>query len=871
MRLPKIAESLRSIASLRWRGTGTGRGQRDSLPADAEETAAKSRAPLSWRVTILPAGLIALAAIAAYHNSFAGNWVLDDGRSILENRTIRRLWPIWPVLSPPSEGETVSGRPLLNLSLALNYAVSGLEIWSYHAANLLIHIAAAWLLFGILRRTFLMPALQDRFGTAATLLALASALWWTVHPLQAESVTYISQRAESLAGFFYLLTLYCVIRGADCQGTVPIFAEHDARQNKFVGGEKGDCPRGEKGDCPLLWYAAAVLACLLGIASKEILVTAPLLVLLYDRTFLAGSFAAVWRRRWGLYVGLAATWCLLAYLVLSTSLIGRQAELGAPDPWSYARSQPGVIVHYLRLSVWPSRLCLVEDWPAAKRLGEILPGAMVVAALSAATVGGLIARKAWAFLGAWFLLILAPTSSMLPLAQLTCEHRMYLPLAAIAVLAVAGGYALWDRLPPRPAAQGGQPPFSPGVTRCRLGLRAAKKGTVPDRAAVVRWAAPAVAWAAVLTALGYATVVRNADYRSLLAMSQDIVDKFPNNFKARNDLGIALAAAGRFAEATEHYAQALRLKPDSAESHNNLGIALAALGKTTEAIEHFHQALRLKPVADVYGNLAFALAQAGRTEEAIQQYRQALRYNSDRADIHNNLGNALARAGRFQEAVQSWKQALRLNPDYAPPHNSLGVVLAQMGSTDEAIAHYQEALRLKPDYADAHNNLGLALANLGRTAEAIEHYQRALRLKPDYPEAYDNLRMALASISGTSEAVEQYRRLLQLRPDSVEILNNLAWLLATHEPAQGGDPARAVQLAQRASEVAGPENAQCLDTLAAAYAAAGRFSDAVVTAERAFALAESAGLTALAKKIQSRLELYRAGRAYREAPRSAGS
>jgi len=817
--------------------------QGDFSQALGDRATAASPAAASWRPTVLAAGLIVLAAVAAYHNSFAGPFIFDDTASIVENRTIRQLWPIWPVLSPPCNGETVGGRPLLNLSLAINYAVGGLEVRGYHATNLAIHIAAALLLFGILRRTFLSRKLRDRFGGAAVPLALASAMLWSVHPLHTESVTYVVQRAESLMGFCYLLTLYCVIRGTGCGlGTVSFSAAKPILP-RVMPGDKRDGP---PWPAQFVWYAAAVLACLLGMAVKEVTLTAPLIVLLYDRTFLAGSFGEAVRRRWGLYVGLAATWGLLAYLVLSTGLIGRQPEMGAPDAWSYARSQPGVILHYLRLSVWPSPLCFDYAWPVADSLGQILPGAIVVGVLVAATLWGLTGRKPWGFLGAWCLLILAPTSSILPLGQLTFEHRMYLSLAAVAVLVVAGGYALWDRLLPRPAAAGY------GATG-------------------VRWAAPVVALLAVLLALGYAAVARNRDYRSLLAICQDTVDKRPHNPIAHNNLGHALAALGKTDEAIEHCHQALRLKPDFALAYYNLANVLAGVGKTGEAIERYHQALRLKPdLVEVHNNLAIALAKLGRADEAIEHYHQALRLKPEHATAHNNLGHALASLGRTDEALAQYQEALRLKPDYVEVHNNLGITLAALGRTDEALAQYHAALRLKPDFPEVHYNLGIALAQAGRTDEAIEHYCQALRLEPDFAVAHFNLASVLDSRGRRAEAVEHYRDFLQLVPDSTRALSRLAWLLATSDPAQGGDPALAVRLAQRARELGGQENAQCLDTLAVAYAAAGRFADAVLTAQRAMQLAQSTGQAPLAKLIQSRLELYRAGRPCRESPPSPG-
>ena len=225
----------------------------------------------SRRATWLAAAIIALAALAVYANSFNGAFVFDDIPWILVDPGVHKLWPLTDVLFS-SNPNFVSGRPVVNLTIAVNYVLGGTDPRGYHAFNIAIHILAGLTLFGIVRRTLAMPVLRDRFAAAATPLALAVALVWIVHPLQTAAVTYVIQRTEALVGLFYLLTLYCVIRGT----------------------ESGRSWR---------WYAAAVAACFLGMGTKEVMVTAPVVVLLYDRTFLSGSFAAALTRRWGLYLG----------------------------------------------------------------------------------------------------------------------------------------------------------------------------------------------------------------------------------------------------------------------------------------------------------------------------------------------------------------------------------------------------------------------------------------------------------------------------------------------------------------------------------------------------------------------------------------
>ena len=754
---------------------------------------------------LLAAGLIVLAGLAAYANSFSGPLLYDDAASIVDNPSIRRLQSLGRVLSPPRNGETVSGRPVLNLSLAINYALGGKNTRGYHATNLVIHILNALLLLGILRRTLLLPALRDRFGNAALGLAWAIALLWVVHPLQTEAVTYIVQRAESLASLFYLLTLYAVIRGTQSKRAV-------------------------------FWYVVAVLACLLGMGTKEIVVTAPLMVLLYDRTFVGGSFREALRRRWGLYVGLAASWALLASLVWSTELLARREEIGVPDAWSYARSQPGVILYYLRLSLWPQPLCFNYDWPVAKTVARILPAMLVVGLLGAATIWGLVRRSAAGYVGAWFFLILAPTSSIIPLKQLAFEHRMYLPLAGVAALVVASVCLAGRRLVGR------------GWMTARVGL-AAGMGLVVSAA----------------TVLGFLSVRRNGLYQSASSIWRDTVVKVPYNPIARNNLGFALADAGRPQEALEYYQEAIRLKPDYAIAYNNLGNALLTLGRLPEALDEFQKAFRINPDdALIHNSLGFVLANTGHTAEAIEHYRAAIRLNPDYAIVYSNLGLALANAGRLSEAVEQYRQAIRLNPQDVPAYNNFGNALWALDRLPEAIEYYEHALRIKPDYIEARNNLGNAMARSGRLQEAIEQLQQAVRLKPDLADTQYNLTLTLTQAGRFREAIEHGREVVRLTPNHPQINRFVAWLMATHEPAEGGDPERAVQLAEHVCTLTGRRDIACLDTLAVAYAAAGRFDEAVATAKEAWQLAQAAGQDSLAEDIHIRMQLFRDHKPYRE-------
>ncbi len=278
----------------------------------------------------LLAGLaVAAAVLLAHGGSLRVPFFFDDTEAIVNNPTIRSLARIGDVLSPPAGGSGVTGRPVVNLTLAIDHAFGGLDPRGYHATNLLLHATAALLLLGVVRRTLLTPALRGRFGAVATPLALAVGLLWGTHPLQVESVACVIQRTELLGGLFLLLTLYGFVRS---------LADPQRRR----------------------WPVVTVAASVLGMASKEIMVAAPLLVLIYDRAFAAGSLRAAWSARWSLHLSLAATWLvLLALLVGMGGTRGSAAGIGLGVPWwAYALKQCDAIPAYLGLALWPHPLVL---------------------------------------------------------------------------------------------------------------------------------------------------------------------------------------------------------------------------------------------------------------------------------------------------------------------------------------------------------------------------------------------------------------------------------------------------------------------------------------------------------------------------------
>ena len=660
------------------------------------------------------AGLIALAGAAAYANSFSGAFQFDDIPAILNNPSLRQLWPPWIPLEPPQGGMTVSGRPILNLTFALNHAISGDRLWSYHALNLLIHVGAALALLGIVGRT------RHRLGRPdAQPVAVAVALLWVVHPLTTEAVTYIVQRAESLMALLYLLTLYGFVRAAEA-----------------------GAPR-----AGITWSLASVTACWLGMGVKEVMVSAPVAVLLYDCLFVTGSWAGAWRARRGYYLALVASWLPLVFLVAGTGW-DRSGTFVSGVSWGgYWLSQGEAIARYATLCVWPHPLA-IEYGPPTAPLGLAWLLAAIVLAGAGIAVAACVRGRGWGFLPAICVLVLAPTSVMPGILQFAAEHRMYLPLAAVLTALVIGGRALvGDRGWPR------------GAWPVLLGL------------AVV--------------ALAATTVVRNRVYRDGLLLWSDNVAKKPASAVAQANVGECLLDRGRAAEAVAYCERAVALDPSKPIAHFNLGLAYEQTQRWAQALAEFSAALRLNsrlfPAGIKAGRM---LSRLGRPAEAELALRQVAAAAPDLPEAHGDLGAALMRRGDRAGAMAEFERSLQLKPDQPEMEYNIGVCLAGGGNLEAAAGHFAGAVRMWPAYGDAQLNLGLSLARLGRVPEALAPLEAAVRLMPASARTHGTLATALDQVGRTGEAVAEFRRSLELDPGAAEAHYNFGnALIHAHEEA----------------------------------------------------------------------------------------
>lgn len=596
-----------------------------------------------------PIAAIILLGLATYWTALRAPFIWDDTTAILQNPTIQGLLPVWRPWIPPLE-TPVARRPLVNVSFAVNYALDGFHPTAYHASNLALHIIAALLLFAVVRRTLQGERLRARFGADSTLLALIASVAWLVHPLCVEVVAYATQRTESMMGCFLLLTLYGAIRSR----------------------EPG---------APSRWQRMTVTACVCGMASKESMAVAPLVVALYDRVFLFDSLREMVRARRRLYAGLALTWGVLGLLLWLRphSTVGLSTGV---SPLTYALNQAQIIPHYLRLALWPDALVLDYGLPRPLTIQAVSGGIAVMAALVAATAVALVRWPAAGFPCAVFFLTLMPTSSVIPIAtEVGAERRMYLPLAALVVLAVTVGYRV--------------------VARSAAAIRPRRRATV--RAAAAAMTIACIAVLAIRSA-------RRSDQFSSAAIWRSSVEHRPNG-RARASYATALLAAG---DSDAAVAQIRLATADFPPAHAALGNELAAAGRYEEAARELR--------------LFIDAAPAG----------------TNRLPVQRLLGDVLLAQGRFAEGAAIYESTLAVARARGHDTDwqrllTLAKVYVEMGQPQRAVPHARAAARRNPDDASAQNILGIALAADRQLLEARDRFRLAVRLAPTRDDVRANL------------------------------------------------------------------------------------------------------------------------------------
>ena len=602
--------------------------------------------------------LLVAATIVVYQQAWHAGYIWDDDVYVTENKLLTvpdGLRRIWFSLDSPSQYF-----PLVYTSFRLEHALWDLHPEGYHWVNILLHAVNAllvWRLLVVLR----LPG------------AWLAAAFFALHPVQVESVAWITERKNVLMGLFFLLTLLAWVK----------FVEGSAKgRRKFYG-------------LALVFYALALF-------SKTTACTLPVALLLvlwlkerridWRRLMEIVPFVAL-----GLGMGLVTVW----WERFHQGTQGELFQIGVAERFLVASR---ALWFYLGKLLWPANL--VFSYPrwtisAGNPLDYVwlLATVAVVAAIY-------LARRRFGrgpeVAALFFVTTLSPVLGFIMLYtfrySFVADHYQYLACIGPLALAAAGITTALDRL---------------GEWKRIL------KGAVGG---------------ALLVSLGLLSWRLTAMYKNSDALWWTTLEKNPDSWMGHNNIAISLLNAGRVEEAIAHYNKAFELNPTYGEAHYNLANSLVRLGRLDEAVAHYEKALEINPNnVPAHYNLAAIFRQNGRTDAAIDQYQRVLEIDPKHAGAHNNLGALLARAGRQEEAMAHYRKALELNPNNAEANYNLGNALVQAGRLDEAIASYNKALELNPNNAAVHHKLSDLLRRLGRTDEADAHSQEALEIESSHP------------------------------------------------------------------------------------------------------------------------------------------
>jgi protein O-mannosyl-transferase len=652
---------------------------------------------------VLGAVVIAVAVFLAYLPSINGGFIFDDDKLLTNNVHIRSsdgLYKFWCTT------EELDYWPVTYTTLWIEWRLWGMSPTGYHVTNLVLHIIESLLIWLILRKLSIPGA-------------FLAAMLFAVHPVNVESVAWISQRKNMMAMLFFLLSIWWYLESEGITPGTSSGAKHllSTIHYPLTTSLSFSC-----------WYCLSLAAFALAMLSKGSVAVLPVLLL-----------GIVWwlrpLTRWDL-LKIAAFFLVSGVLTVVNLWFqthGAETVMRTAGFTERLLGAGGVVWFYLYKSLLPVELAFVyPQW-------QIDAGIFVWwLPLSAAVVVTAVFwryRQSWSrpFLFAWgfFCTALAPVLGFTDVGfmrySLVADHYQHIALIAVAVL-VAVGWNVWHQ-------------WSPSISRL---------------------SATFVAVAAV-GILAFLTWRQSGIYSDGLTLYRATLEKNPDCWMAHNNLALALVDAVQPGEAIKHFQQAIILKPDYVDALNNYGGVLLKLSRPGEAIGYFQRVLQLKPEhAEALNNLGVSLEKTGRPQEAIFYYEKALRLRSDYLMAQANLGNLYFNLGKLQEAIDQYKKALAIKEDNPRIHNSLGNVYQAASQYQQAMEHYSRALQLKPDFPEAHNNLGGIMANDGRFQEAIGHFKMALQYRPDYVTACNNLALAYASLGQSSEAIATARKALDL-------------------------------------------------------------------------------------------------------------
>jgi tetratricopeptide (TPR) repeat protein len=725
----------------------------------------------------------------------------DDPDYVTENSMVRGGLSFNGIIWSFTHFYASNWHPLTWISHMLDCQLFGVNPGGPHVVNVLLHAANAILLFLLLHR---LTGAQWRSAIVAGLFA------W--HPLHVESVAWISERKDVLSTFFGLLSLLAYAR--------------------YVDESKVQSPKSKTA------YSLALIFFAFSLMSKSMLVTLPCVMLLLDvwplqrventgwRAFFTPQFARLILEK-APWFGLSVAASSITFIAQKTGGAVMNVE-HFPMAWRLFNAVESY-VGYIQKTFWPTGLAVFYPMEYVRPIG---PFVVHLVLLILMTVAALATLKRWPFLLVgwfWFLGTLVPVIGLVQVgSQSMADRYSYVPMIGLLIAIVWGTHTILSDSRPKILAGG-------------------------------------IAAAMVLTVLITVAFVQIRYWKSSITLFSHALNVTTANTTALIDLGVGFFDLGRNEDAMKMYQVALQVDPTAADVHKNIGLVLAKTGKPDEALAQYREAVRLSPNSAALQNfLAVALSEDGKKDEALPHYNEAVRLEPANAQYQTDLAVTLVALGKRAEALPHYQQAAWLDPSNAHYQNNFATALARSGDENAAIQYYQAAIRDDPKFAEAYSNLGALLTSRHQLIDAAKQYSEAIRLGPTNATIRFNFALVLLKLNRADDALTQLTEAARLRPDWPEPLNAAAWALATSDNEKLRNGAEAVKFAEKAADLTSRRQPLILNTLAAAYAESGRFDDALSNANAALQLAQDAGHTNQAAKIEQAIILYQSKTPLRE-------
>lgn len=644
--------------------------------------------------SVLLCMLIAMSIVMVFYPSSHGRWIFDDNAAIADNLSVAQ--PTYQTVLVPPRDLPTSGRPLLNLSFAINYHFSKDQPQGYRWTNIAIHVLNSWLLFALIARLLATLSFSGVLSTAMqTWTACIITLLWALHPVQTECVLYVAQRSEQLAMLTLLGTLYGLVR-------------HHQSQCKHHH-----------------WLIISVLFCFAGALCKELAAVYPIIVLCCDRSFLSGSFKAAWQQRRG-YYGIMSllTWSAILWL-----LMGKPRTLSAGyglgiSAWEYLMTQSQVILHYLKIIVDPADLCLAYHWPIVRSFDVVAVPFTCMALLFACSC---IALWRWPRVGFCMIssfLVLAPSSSVYPImTEVAADRRITIPAAFILSLTV--------------------------VMLLRVVMHCKPNAT--RRA----WYMTMLLGMIGVMILAPMTLIAGYRYNNTIQLWEHMVLTARQPLMAQEELAKAMLLEDALAPTHQLYEQILRENGSIYLVQLNLGLVKLKLGQATQGLAMLNGIAdhpKLGAKANYYMGLHYKAT--NQVDLALECFRKAWQTQPTNPEYVLNLAQMLVLQKQFDEAtrtIEALPKHQRQTRDILAVH---GYALSQLNRLEQAQAVYTRYLQLDPDNPALLNSLGTVEARLGHMEQAASYFARALAINPDMPDVKENLKRARSLIQSQETSPE---------------------------------------------------------------------------------------------------------------------